>query len=40
MTPRFLAVRLFAVIAIALAADFLTPGRPITNEMEAPHPLV
>ena len=40
MTLRFLAVQLFAVIAIALASDFLPPGTPRANEMEATHPLV
>jgi hypothetical protein len=40
MTLRFLAVQLFATIAIALASDFLPPGTPRTNEMEATHPLV
>jgi len=40
MTLRFLAVQLFAAIAIALASDFLPPGAPRANEMEATHPLV
>ena len=40
MTLRFLGVQLFLAIAIALAGDFLPPGRPLTNEMEATHPLV
>ena len=37
---RFLAVQLFAAIAIALASDFLPPGTPRANEMEATYPLV
>ena len=37
---RFLGVQLFATIAIALASDFLPPGTPRANEMEANHPLV
>ena len=40
MTLRFLAVQLFAAIAIAFASDFLSPGTPLANEMEATHPLV
>jgi hypothetical protein len=32
---RFLAVQLFAAIAMALANDFLPPGTPCANEMEA-----
>jgi hypothetical protein len=40
MTLRFLAVQLFAALAIALASDFLPPGTPRTNEMEAAHQLV
>jgi hypothetical protein len=40
MTLRFLAVQSFAAMAIALASDFLPPGTPRTNEMEATHPLV
>jgi hypothetical protein len=40
MTLRFLAVQLFAAIAIALASDFLPPGTPRANEMAATHPLV
>jgi len=40
MTLRFLAVQLFAIIAIALASDFLPPRTPRANEMEATHPLV
>jgi hypothetical protein len=40
MRLRFLAVQLFAAIAIALASDFLPPGMPRPNEMEATHPLV
>jgi hypothetical protein len=40
MTRRLLAVQLFAAIAIALASDFLSPGTPRANEMEAAHPLV
>jgi hypothetical protein len=40
MTLRFLAVQLFAALAIALASDFLAPGTPHANEMEATHPLV
>jgi hypothetical protein len=35
MTLRFLAVQSFAIIAIALASDFLPPGTPCANEMEA-----
>ena len=37
---RFLGVQLFAAIAMALAGDFLPPGTPLANEMEATHPLV
>jgi hypothetical protein len=40
MALRFLAVQLFAAIAIALGSDFLQPGTPRANEMEATHPLV
>jgi hypothetical protein len=40
MTLRFLAVQLFAALAIALASDFLAPGTPRANEMEATHALV
>jgi hypothetical protein len=40
MARRFLAVQLFAAIAIALASDFLPPGKPRANEMEPTHPLV
>ena len=40
MTPCFLAVQLFAALAIALASDFLPSGTPRANEMEATHPLV
>jgi hypothetical protein len=40
MTLRFLAVQLCATLAIALASDFLPPGTPRANEMEATHPLV
>jgi hypothetical protein len=40
MTPRFLAVQLCAIIAIVLASDFLPPGTPRANEMEAAYPLV
>jgi hypothetical protein len=40
MTLRFLPVQLFATIAIAVASDFLPPGTPRANEMEATHPLV
>jgi hypothetical protein len=40
MTLRFLAVQLFAAIAMALARDFLPAGTPRANEMEATHPLV
>jgi hypothetical protein len=40
MTLRFLAVQLFAAIAITLASGFLRPGTPFANEMEATHPLV
>jgi hypothetical protein len=32
---RFLAVQLFAAIAMALANDFLPPGTARANEMEA-----
>jgi hypothetical protein len=39
MNLRFLSVQLFAAIAIALASDFLPPGTPRANEMEATHPL-
>jgi hypothetical protein len=35
MTLRFLAVQLFAAIAMALASDFLPPGTACMNEMEA-----
>jgi hypothetical protein len=35
MTLRFLAVQLFAAIAIALASDLLPPATPLANEMEA-----
>jgi len=35
MTLPFLTVQLFAAIAIALASDFLPPGKPRANEMEA-----
>jgi hypothetical protein len=35
MTLRFLAVQLFAALAIALASDFLPPGTPRANTMEA-----
>jgi hypothetical protein len=35
MTLRFLAVQLFAAIAMALASDFLPPGMACVNEMEA-----
>ena len=37
---RFLGVQLFAAIAMALASDFLPPGTPRANEMEATDPLV
>ena len=37
---RLLGMQLFATIAIALASDFLPPGTPRANEMEATHPLV
>ena len=40
MTLRFLAVQLFAAIAMALASDFLPPDTLRANEMEATHPLV
>jgi len=40
MALRFLAVQLFAALAIALASDFLPPCTPRANEMEATHPLV
>ena len=40
MTLRFLAMQLFAAIAMALANDFLPPGTPRANEMEATYPLV
>jgi hypothetical protein len=36
----FLDVQLFEKIAIAFASDFLSPGTPRANEMEATHPLV
>jgi hypothetical protein len=39
VTLRFLAVQLFAAIAIALANNFLPPDTPRANEMEAAHPL-
>jgi hypothetical protein len=39
MTLRFLAVQLFAAIAIAPASDLLPPGTLRANEMEATHPL-
>jgi len=35
MTLRFLAVQLFAALAIALASDFLPPGTHLANTMEA-----
>jgi hypothetical protein len=35
MTPRFLAVQLFAAIAIAVASDFLALSTSRANEMEA-----
>jgi hypothetical protein len=37
---RFLGLQLFAVIAMALAGDFLPPDTPGANEMEGTHPLV
>jgi hypothetical protein len=40
MTLRFLAVRLLVTIANALASDFLAPGTPRANAMEAAHTLV
>jgi hypothetical protein len=40
MTLRFLAVQLFATIAIALDPDFLLPATSRANEMEATHSLV
>jgi hypothetical protein len=40
MNLRFLSGRLFADLAIVLASDFLPPGTPGANEMEATHPLV
>jgi hypothetical protein len=40
MTLRFLAVQSFAAMAIALASDFLPPGTPFVNEMEATRSLV
>jgi hypothetical protein len=40
VTLHFLAVQLFAAIAIALASNFLPPGIPHANEMEAAYPLV
>ena len=40
MAMRFLAVQLFAAIAIALASEFLPPDMSRANEMEATHPLV
>jgi hypothetical protein len=36
----FLAVQLFAAIAITLATGFLPPGTPFANEMEATRPLM
>jgi hypothetical protein len=33
-------MQLFATIAVALASDFLKPGTPRANEMEANRPLV
>jgi hypothetical protein len=39
MTLR-LAVQLFAIIAVALASDFLPPGSSRANEMEATQSLV
>jgi hypothetical protein len=39
MNLRFLSVQLFGAIAIAIASDFLSPGTPRANEMEATHPL-
>jgi hypothetical protein len=40
MAMRFLGVQLFAAIAMALASDFLPPGTPHANNMEATCPLV
>jgi hypothetical protein len=40
MALRVLSLQLFAALAIALASDFLLPGTPLANEMEATHPLV
>jgi hypothetical protein len=40
MALRVLSLQLFAALAIALASDFLPPGTPRANEMEATHPLV
>jgi hypothetical protein len=40
MALRFLAVQLFAAIAMGLARDFLRPGTLRANEMEAAYPLV
>jgi len=40
MTLRFLAVQLFAAIAIALASDFLPPGTPRANAMAATRALM
>jgi len=37
MNLGFLSVQLFAIIAIALASDFLPPDTPLANEMEATH---
>jgi hypothetical protein len=40
MSLGFLSVQLLAAIAIALASDFLPPGTPRANEMEAARRLV
>ena len=36
MTLRFLAVQLFAAIAMALANDFLPPGTPVRMKWKPP----
>jgi hypothetical protein len=40
MNLRFLSGQLLLAITMALASDFLPPGTPGANEMEATHPLV
>jgi hypothetical protein len=37
---RLFGMQLFATIAVGLASDFLKPGTPRANEMEANCPLV